>query len=232
MEHMTKNMTKKYLSYKPVCYIKMRNISEDTRALEGNFHSVPGSSEHIVQYLYSYLSTHFFPYGCPVSSLDALYQNEYKPKFSRSQVEMINVRFLKEFSNHFVLHVGCTFVKLKEGVDHSDTSQLKGSPYTLQHVNDYFRRYLAQEGVVCTQQLRVLFSECYTKEFKMPQKPIIHFIQEDFFKGSHSAEVNENINLGYSQDQCTASFRVRVWFRAILLCLILKKGFCSLLIYS
>ena len=180
MEH----MTKKCLSYKPVCDIKMRNISEDTRALDGNFHSVPGSSEDIVQYLYSYLSTHFFPYGCPVSSLDALYQNEYKPKFSHSQVEMINADFLKEFSSRFVLEVGRTFVKLKEGVDHNDTSPLKGCPYTLQHVNDYFRRYLAQEGVVCTQQLRVLFSECYMKEFKMPQKPIIQFVQEDFFKRS------------------------------------------------
>ena len=95
---------------------------------------------------------------------------------------MINANFLKEFSNYFVLQVGRTFVKLKEGVDHSDTSQLKGSPYTPQHVNDYFRRYLAKEGVVCTQQLRVLFSECYMKEFKMPQKPIIQFIQDDFFK--------------------------------------------------
>ena len=120
-----------------------------------------------------------------MSSLDAMYQNEYKPKFSHSQVEMINADFLKEFSSYFLLQVGCTFVKLKEGVDHSDTSPLKGCPYTLQHVNDYFRRYLAQEGVVCTQQLRVLFSECYMKDFKMPQKPIIQFIQEDFFKRSN-----------------------------------------------
>ena len=181
MEH----ETKKCLSYKPVCDIKISNTSEYTRALEGNSHSVPGSPEHIVQHLYDYLSTHFFPYGCPVSSLDALYQNEYKPKFSHSQVEMINADFLKEFSSYFVLQVGRTFVKLKEGVAHSDTSQLKGCPYTLQHVNDYFRRYLAQEGVVCTQQLQVLFSECYMKEFKMPQKPIIQFIQEDFFKRSN-----------------------------------------------
>ena len=34
---------------------------------------------------------------------------------------------------------------------------------------------------------------------------------------SLSVEVNENINLGYNQDQ---GFRVRVWFRATLLCLI------------
>ena len=180
MEH----KTKKSLSCKSVCDIKMTNSSEDTRALEGNLHSVPGSPEHIVQYFYNYLSTHFFPYGCPVSSLDALYQKEYKSKFSHSQVEMINTDFLKAFSNRFVLQDGRMFVKLKEGVDHSDTSQLKGCPYTLQHVNDYFRRYLAQEGVVCTKQLQVLFSECYMKEFKMPQKPIIQFIQEDFFKRS------------------------------------------------
>ena len=44
-----------------------------------------------------------------------------------------------------------------------------------------------------------------------------------WWHGSHSAEVNENINLGYSQDQGTPSFRVRVCFRAILLCLILKR---------
>ena len=176
--------TKKSLSCKSVCDIKMTHSSKDTQALEGNLHSVPGSPEHIVQYLYDYLSTHFFPYGCPVSSLDVLYQSEYKSKFNISQVEMINADFLKAFSNHFVLQDRHMFVKLKEGVDHSDTPQLKGCPYTPQHVNDYFRRYLAKEGVVCTQQLQVLFSECYMKEFKMPQKPIVQFIQDDFFKQS------------------------------------------------
>ena len=178
-EHKTKT-----LSCKSVCDVKMTHSSEDTQALEGNLHSVPGSPEHIVQYLYDYLSTHFFPYGCPVSSLDVLYQSEYKSKFNISQVEMINADFLKAFSNRFVLQDRHMFVKLKEGVDHSDTPQLKGCPYTPQHVNDYFRRYLAKEGVVCTQQLQVLFSECYMKEFKMPQKPIVQFIQDDFFKQS------------------------------------------------
>ena len=43
------------------------------------------------------------------------------------------------------------------------------------------------------------------------------------------AEVNENINL---RSSVAPSFRVRVWFRAILRCLILKMGFSSLLIYS
>ena len=178
-EHKTKT-----LSCKSVCDVKMTHSSEDTQALEGNLHSVPGSPEHIVQYLYDYLSTHFFPYGCPVSSLDVLYQSEYKSKFNISQVEMINADFLKAFSNRFVLQDRHMFVKLKEGVDHSDTPQPKGCPYTPQHVNDYFRRYLAKEGVVCTQQLQVLFSECYMKEFKMPQKPIVQFIQDDFFKQS------------------------------------------------
>ena len=43
-----------------------------------------------------------------------------------------------------------------------------------------------------------------------------------WWHSSHSAEVNENINLRYSQDQGTPNFRVRVCFRAILLCLILS----------
>ena len=48
--------------------------------------------------------------------------------------------------------------------------------------------------------------------------------------GKFLGGVNEIINLSYSQDQgYSYSFRVRVWFRAILLCLILKKGFSSLL---
>ena len=55
--------------------------------------------------------------------------------------------------------------------------------------------------------------------------------QEEYFRHmrlrwdvSHPAEVNKNINLGYSQDQgFTPSFRVRAFFRAILLCLILKR---------
>ena len=161
---------------------KMEHSSKDTCVLEAA--SFPGSLEHIVEYLHIYLSSHFFPYGCPVSSLNELYQKEYRPRCSRPVVPMISANFLKEFSSYFVLQSKRKFVKLKEGMDHSDTSPLKGCPYTPQHVNDYFRRYLAQEGVVCTQQLQVLFSECYMKEFKMPQKPIIQFIQEDFFKQS------------------------------------------------
>ena len=157
-----------------------RVVSERNKAA-----SFAGSPEDVMEYLHNHLSSHFFPYGCPVSSLDALYQNEYRPRCSHPAVPTINASFFKVFSNYFVLQSGRTFVKLKEGVDHSDTSQLKGSPYTPQHVNDYFRRYLAKEGVVCTQQLRVLFSECYMKEFKMPQKPIVQFIQDDFFKRSH-----------------------------------------------
>ena len=180
MEH----KTKKILFYKPVCNIKVRYSSKDKVVSESDFASFPGSPEHIVEYLHHYLSSHFFPYGCPVSSLDELYQKEYRPRCSHPAVPMINANFLKEFSNYFVLQVGRTFVKLKEGVDYSDTSQLKGCPYTPQHVNDYFRRYLAKEGVVCTQHLRVLFSVCYMKEFKMPQNPIIQFIQDDFFKQS------------------------------------------------
>ena len=181
MEH----KTTKCLSYNPVHDIKMKYSSKDEVVSGSDFASFPGSPEHLVEYLHHYLSSHSFPYGCPVSSLDELYQNEYRPKFSHPVVPMINANFLKEFSNYFVLQSGRTFVRLKEGVVHSDTSQLKGSPYTPQHVNDYFRRYLAKEGVVCTQQLRVLFSEGYMKEFKMPQKPIMHFIKDDFFKQSH-----------------------------------------------
>ena len=163
----------------------MRYTSKDKVVSESDFASFPGSPEHIVEYLHHYLSSHFFPYGCPVSSLDELYQKEYRPRYGHPVVPMISARFLKEFSNYFVLQVERTFVKLKEGVDHSDTSKLKGCPYTPQHVSDYFRRYLAKEGVVCTQQLRVLFSEGYMKEFKMPQKPKIQFVQNDFFKRSH-----------------------------------------------
>ena len=156
--------------------------SSDTWLLEGKF---DGSPEHIVQYLYNYLSTNSFPYGCPVSSLDVLYQNEYIPKCINLQVKMIDEDFLKAFPNHFTLQDRHMFVKLKEGVDHSDTSQLKGSPYTPQHVKDYFRKYLGQEGVVCTQQLQKIFNECYKKEFEMPQWPRIWFVQADFFKRSH-----------------------------------------------
>ena len=123
------------MEHKAVRDIKVKYSSKDTCVLEGDFASLPGSTEHIVKYLHNNLSSHSFPYGCPVSSLDELYQNEYRPKFSHPVVPMINANFLKEFSNYFVLQVGRTFVKLKEGVDHSDTSQLKGCPYTPQHVS-------------------------------------------------------------------------------------------------
>ena len=151
----------------------------DVWLLEGEF---DGSPEHVAQYLYNYLSTNFFPYGCPVSSLDEIYQNEYVPKCINPQVKMIDENFLKEFPNHFTLQGRQMFVKLKEGVDHSNMSQLSGSPYTPQHVKHYFRKYLGQEGVVCTQQLQKVFDECYKKEFEMPQNPLIWFVRDDFFR--------------------------------------------------
>ena len=56
-------------------------------------HHAYTSPEHIVQYLYNYLSAIFSPYGCPVSSLDELYQKEYVPKCINPQVEMIDEKF-------------------------------------------------------------------------------------------------------------------------------------------
>ena len=53
--------TKKCLFYKPVCDIKIRNTSEDTCFMEGDFASFSGSLEHIVEYLYNHISTHLFP---------------------------------------------------------------------------------------------------------------------------------------------------------------------------
>ena len=61
---------------------KMEHSSKDTCVLEADFASFPGSLEHIVEYLHSYLSSHFFPYVCPVSSLNELYQKEYVLKCS------------------------------------------------------------------------------------------------------------------------------------------------------
>ena len=53
------------------------------------------------------------------------------------------------------------------------------------------------------------------------------------WRWSLSVGVNEIVNLRVTvRTRVTPSFRVRVWFRAILLCLILKKGFSSLLLYS
>ena len=88
-----------------------------------------------------------------MSNLDELYQKEYVPKYINLQVEMIDENFMKEFPNHFTLQGRHMFVKLKEGIDPSDTSQLTGSPYTPQHVKHYFRKYLGQEGVVCVQRV-------------------------------------------------------------------------------
>ena len=182
-EHKTKKMTK-CLSAKSghgTEEHKRTHGSCDVWLLDGEF---DGSPEHIVLYLDNYFSTHFFPYGCPVSSLDELYQNEYVPKCINPQVEMIDENFLKEFPDYFTLQGRHMFVKLKEGIDYSDKSQLSGSPYTPQHVKHYFRKYLGREGVVCIQQLQKVFDECYKKEFKMPQKPLIWFVRDDFFRQS------------------------------------------------
>ena len=92
-----------------------------------------------------------------VSSLDELYQKEYVPKCINLQVKWLTKIFWKI---HFTLQGWQMFLKLKEGVDHSDTSQL--------HIKHYFSKYLGWEGVVDTQQLQKVFDECYMKELKMP----------------------------------------------------------------
>ena len=43
------------------------------------------------------------------------------------------------------------------------------------------------------------------------------------WQACHLVEVSESITLGYSQDQVTPSFKARVCFRAILLCLLLER---------
>ena len=158
--------------------------SEESWLSEDEFDSTPGSPEHIAQYLHSYLSSHSFPFGCAISQLDKIYQNEYKRKVRHYQLSHVDSDFLMSFPKLFRLN-SQIFLKLREGVDHSESGGFRGRPYTPEHVNDYYRRYLGREGVVCSlPETQHVFEHAYKKEFKMPPNPLIWFVGDTFFKRS------------------------------------------------
>ena len=74
------------------------------------------------------------------------------------------------------------FLRLKQSVD---PGAFKGRPFTPEHINYYFSRYLGKEGVVCSlSEAQDVFERKYKKEFKMPVNPLIWFVGENFFKRS------------------------------------------------
>lgn len=158
--------------------------SEESWLSEDEFDSTPGSPEHVARYLHSYLSSHSFPFGCAISQLDKVYQSDYKRKVRHYQLSHVDSDFLMSFPKLFRLS-SQVFLKLREGVDHSEASGFRGRPYTPEHVNDYYRRYLGREGVVCSlPETQHVFEQRYKKEFKMPPNPLIWFVGDTFFKRS------------------------------------------------
>ena len=142
----------------------------------------PDSPEQIAKFLHTYLSSHPFPYGCSVAELDRVYQKEYKQKSHLNKVSRIDKEFLSSHSKCFRLQ-SLAFLKLREGVEHTDVI-FRGNPYTPEHVNDYFRRYIGQKITCSFPEVLHVFETKYKKEFKMPHSPLIWFISENFFKRS------------------------------------------------
>jgi hypothetical protein len=158
--------------------------SEESWLSEEEFEAAQGSREDIARYLHNYLSTHSFPFGCTISELDRQYQSDYKRRVRHTKVAKITLDLLKKYSNLFRLREE-QFMKLREGSDHLESNTFKGRPYTPEHINDYFSRYLGREGVICSMsEAQDVFERSYKKEYKMPPTPLIWFLSDNFFKRS------------------------------------------------
>lgn len=160
--------------------------SEESWLSEEEFETGQGSPGHIAKFLHNYLSTHSLPFGCRVSELDRVYQNDYKHKFHSKKVATITAEFLQSHSKLFKLREE-TFLKLREGFEHveSTSNSFRGRPYTPEHINEYYSKYLGNEGVACSLvEAEHVFETSYRKEFKMPPSPLIWFVGESFFKRS------------------------------------------------
>ena len=152
--------------------------------LEDEFDSPHSSPRHIAKYLHNYLCTHSFPFGCRVSELDRVYQNDYRKRFYSQKVTAITTDWLKSHSSMFKLRDE-TFLKLHEGIEYVETSSLRGRPYTPEHINDYFIKYLGNKGVICSlTEAEDVFEKNYKKDFNMPLNPRIWFVGDSFFKRS------------------------------------------------
>ena len=158
--------------------------SEESWLSEDEFDGAQDSSEHLVKHLYNYLCTHSVQFGCTVSELDKFYQNEYKKKFHSKRVASITAEFLRSHSKLFKVREEM-FLKLREGVDHAEANSFRGRPYTPEHINDYYSRYLGKEGGVCSlTEAQHVFETIYRKDYKMPVNPLIWFVGESFFRRS------------------------------------------------
>ena len=158
--------------------------SEESWLSEDEFDGAQGSPEHIARHLHNYLSTHSFRFGCTVSELDKFYQNDYQKKFHSKKVASISAEFLRSHSTLFKVRDEI-FLKLREGVDHVEANSFRGRPYTPEHINDYYSRYLGSEGVVCSlSEAQHVFETIYRKDYKMPVNPLIWFVGESFFRRS------------------------------------------------
>ena len=157
--------------------------SEESWLSEGEFDSTHGSPDHLVRFLRNYLSSHSSPFGCSLSQLDKVYQNEYKKRFCNCKVPEVTAEFLYDYKDKFHLKPQ-VFIKLREDVDPGDRSSCRDHPYTPEHVNDYYMRYLGQGVVYSLLELENVFEKRYKKEFKMPASPLIWFVSDAFFKRS------------------------------------------------
>ena len=158
--------------------------SEESWLSEDEFDSPHSSPRHVAKYLHNYLHTHSFPFGCRVSELDRVYQNDYRRRFRSQKVAAITTDWLKSHSSMFKLRDE-TFLKLREHMEHVEMSSLRGRPYTPEHINDYFVKYLRNKGVVCSlTEAEDVFEKNYKKDFKMPLNPHIWFVGDNFFKRS------------------------------------------------
>ena len=148
-------------------------------------HEQQRSPSHLTQYLYNYLSTHSFPFGCPIAELDVQFKSNYRKQFgSKLKMTRITADFVKAHPDLFKVQDEL-LLKLRDGVDQKEANSFKGRPYTPEHVNDYYSRYLGKEGVIVTMtEAQDVFERVYKKEHKIPANPLIWFLSDTFFKRS------------------------------------------------
>ena len=148
-------------------------------------HEQHSSPSHLAQYLYNYLSTQSFTFGCPIAELDVQFKSYYRKQFgSRLKVTRITADFVKTRPDLFKVQDEL-LLKLRDGVDQKEANSFKGRPYTPEHINDYYSRYLGKEGVIVTMtEAQDVFERVYKKEHKMPANPLIWFLSDTFFKRS------------------------------------------------
>ena len=153
-----------------------------------------GSADHVAHYLLDYLHSQSHPFGCTIAELNEHYQTNYKKEFGSKKLGRISRDFIRAYPHLFKVSEKL-FLRLREGVVPREANMFRGQPYTPEHVNDYFTRYLGGVQHGCSMvEAQDVFENVYKKKYAMPQSPRIWFLRDNFFSDKRSAQKFEMTN--------------------------------------